>query len=76
MPTFANTMTMPVSWQIGRRPSAHMRELREDLRDGVARRGRLLELVGPAERADVIRRMVVRDVLQGVGDAVDEILLV
>jgi hypothetical protein len=27
MPTFANTMTMPVSWQMGRRPSAHMREL-------------------------------------------------
>ncbi len=26
MPTLANTMTMPVSWQIGRRPSAHMRE--------------------------------------------------
>ncbi len=28
-----------------------------------------------AERADVVRRMEVRDVLQGVGDAVDEVLL-
>jgi len=27
MPTFRNTTTTPVSWQIGRWPSAHMREL-------------------------------------------------
>jgi hypothetical protein len=27
MPIFRNTVTMPVSWQIGRWPSAHMREL-------------------------------------------------
>ena len=27
MPTFTNATTMPVSWQIGRCPSAHMREL-------------------------------------------------
>ena len=27
MPTSRNTVTMPVSWQIGRWPSAHMREL-------------------------------------------------
>ena len=27
MPTFTNATTMPVSWQIGRWPSAHMREL-------------------------------------------------
>jgi len=27
IPTFANTVTMPVSWQIGRWPSAHIREL-------------------------------------------------
>jgi len=27
MPIFRNTLTMPVSWQIGRLPSAHMREL-------------------------------------------------
>ena len=26
MPAFTNTLTMPVSWQIGRRPSAHIRE--------------------------------------------------
>ena len=27
MPTLTKTVTMPVSWQIGRLPSAHMREL-------------------------------------------------
>jgi len=27
MPISRNTVTMPVSWQIGRWPSAHMREL-------------------------------------------------
>ena len=27
MPTRTNAVTMPVSWQIGRWPSAHMREL-------------------------------------------------
>ncbi len=27
MPTFTNATTMPVSWQIGRCPSAHIREL-------------------------------------------------
>ena len=27
MPTSRKTMTMPVSWQMGRLPSAHMREL-------------------------------------------------
>ena len=27
MPTFKNAMTMPVSWQMGRLPSAHSREL-------------------------------------------------
>ena len=27
MPTFRNTLTMPVSWQIGRCPSAHILEL-------------------------------------------------
>ena len=27
MPTWRNTFTIPVSWQIGRLPSAHMREL-------------------------------------------------
>src|SRR5688500_240983 len=27
MPIFTNTFTIPVSWQMGRRPSAHMREL-------------------------------------------------
>jgi len=27
MPTLRNTTTLPVSWQMGRWPSAHMREL-------------------------------------------------
>jgi hypothetical protein len=27
MPTFTNATTIPVSWQIGRCPSAHIREL-------------------------------------------------
>jgi hypothetical protein len=27
MPTFRNTLTMPVSWQMGLRPSAHIFEL-------------------------------------------------
>ena len=27
MPTWRNTFTIPVSWQIGRLPSAHMRAL-------------------------------------------------
>ena len=27
MPTLTNAVTMPVSWQMGRWPSAHMREL-------------------------------------------------
>src|SRR5205823_14372155 len=45
----------------------------EDLRDGVLRRGRLLALVGAAERADVVGRVVVRGELQRVGDALDEV---
>jgi len=47
----------------------------EDLRDGIFRRGRLLALVGSAERADVVRGVVVGDELQRVGDALDEIRL-
>ena len=47
----------------------------EDLRHGVARGGRLLALVGLGERADVIHRVVVADVLQRARDARDEIFL-
>jgi len=47
----------------------------EDLRDRVFGRRRLFEFVGAPQRLDVIHRVVVRDVLQGVGDAVDEVLL-
>ena len=35
MPTLTKTVTMPVSWQMGRWPSAHMRRVDEDLGHGV-----------------------------------------
>jgi hypothetical protein len=35
MPTLMKAIAMPVSWQIGRWPSAAMRELTEDLRHRV-----------------------------------------
>ena len=73
MPTFTNTLTMPVSWQIGRRPSAHMRELVRICAIASLRGRRLLELVGAAEVGDVVGRVVVGDVLQRVGDALDEV---
>ena len=47
----------------------------EDLRHGVARRRRLLALVGLGERGDVIHRVVVADVLQRARNAGDEIFL-
>ena len=47
----------------------------EDLRHGVARGRRLLALVGLGERADVIHRVVVADVLQRARNARDEIFL-
>src|SRR5207248_6470986 len=53
---------------------AHAR-VGEDLRDRILRRRRLLGRVCRAERLDVIQRVVIRNVLQGVGDAVDEIAL-
>jgi hypothetical protein len=43
----------------------------EDLRDRVLRRRRFLGGVGVAERLDVVERVVVGDVLQRVGDALD-----
>src|SRR5689334_10222399 len=45
----------------------------EDLGDRVPRSGRLLALVGAPEGADVVGGVIVRDELQRVGDAADEI---
>jgi hypothetical protein len=47
----------------------------EDLRDGVLRRGALFELIGAAERLDVVERMVVADVLQRIRNALDQVFL-
>jgi hypothetical protein len=47
----------------------------EDLRDSVLRCGRLLALVGAAERADIVDRVIVGDELQRVGNALNEIRL-
>jgi hypothetical protein len=47
----------------------------EYLRDGIASGWRFFKLVGSAQRLDVVHRMVVGDVLQGIGDAVDDVLL-
>ena len=64
---------MPVSWQIGRWPSAHMRELVRICAIASFAAGRLLALVGAAQRADVVERVVVGDELQRVGDALDQV---
>src|SRR5262249_8996327 len=53
---------------------AHAR-IGQDLRDGVLGSRRLFALVSLAERADVVHRMVVRDELERLGDAVDEVVL-
>jgi len=53
---------------------AHAR-IGEDLRDGVLGCGRLLALVRATERADVVDRVVVRDELQRVGNALNQIRL-
>src|SRR4030095_3478366 len=53
---------------------AHPR-IGQNLCDGVLSRRRLLGRVGFAQRLDIVLRVVIRDVLQGVGDAVDEIAL-
>jgi hypothetical protein len=47
----------------------------ENLRDRVLRRGALFEFIGAAERLDVVERMVVADVLQRVGNALDQVFL-
>src|SRR3546814_6984636 len=53
---------------------AHAR-VDQDLRDRVLRSRAFLALVGGRQVPDVVDRMVVADVLQGVGDGLDEIFL-
>ena len=53
---------------------AHAR-VDEDLRDGIARGGRLLFFVGARQALDEIDRMVVGNVLQSVSNALDEVVL-
>jgi hypothetical protein len=47
----------------------------QDLRDRVLGGRALLELVGAAERLDVVERVVVADVLQRIRDALDQVFL-
>ncbi len=75
MPTLMKTMPMPVSWQIGRWPSAAMRRVGQDLRDRVLGGRGFLALVGFAQGLDVVQRVVVADVLEGVGDGLDQVFL-
>jgi hypothetical protein len=53
---------------------AHAR-VDQQLRDSVARGGRLLFLIGATQSLNEIDRVIVRDKLQGVGYALDEIVL-
>ena len=48
--------------------------VRQDLRDCILCRGAFLGLVGIAQGADVIHRVVVRNILEGVGDALDKVV--
>jgi hypothetical protein len=45
----------------------------EDLRDRVLRRRPLLRLVGLAQRADVIHRVIIADILERIGNALDQV---
>jgi hypothetical protein len=47
----------------------------EDLRDGILRSDTLLALVGGAKRLDVVERVIVADVLESIGNALDEVFL-
>ncbi len=62
---------------LAHRPLAERRHARvgEDLRHGVPRRRALLARMGRGEVLDIIRGMVMRDILQRAGDALDQILL-
>jgi hypothetical protein len=53
---------------------AHAR-IDQDLGDGVLGRPGFLALVGGGQVPDVVDRVVIADVLQGVGDALDEVFL-
>ena len=53
---------------------AHAR-VDEDLRHGILRRTGLLPFVGLGQGADEVGRVVVGDVLEGVGDALDQVVL-
>lgn len=53
---------------------AHAR-IDQDLRDRILGGRRLLAIVGGRETTGVVDRVVVRDVLQRVGDALDHVLL-
>src|SRR5690606_33366453 len=53
---------------------AHAR-IDQDLRDRVLGRRRFLALVGGGEVPDVVDRVVVADVLEGVGDRLDQVVL-
>jgi hypothetical protein len=46
----------------------------QDLRDGILGRRALLHLIGVTQRADVIHRVIIGDVLQRVGHALDQIV--
>ena len=53
---------------------AHAR-VDQQLRDGIARGRRLLLLIGARQALDEVDGMVVRDVLQSIGYALDEVVL-
>jgi hypothetical protein len=73
MPTFRNTLTMPVSWQIGRWPVCAHLAVGQDLRNRVLGGRALLALVGAGQVGDVVGRVVVADVLQRGGDGFDQV---
>ena len=47
----------------------------QDLRDGILGSGALFGLIGLAQRADIVHRMEIADVLQRVGDAFNQVIL-
>jgi hypothetical protein len=53
---------------------AHAR-VDEQLRDGIASGRRLLLLIGPRQALDEVNGMVVRNKLESVSDALDEVVL-
>src|SRR6185437_16380870 len=53
---------------------AHAR-VDQNLRHGIARGGRFLQLIRASEITNVVRRMIVADVLECVGHALDEVVL-